>query len=287
MVASVTGVAFLADVTEGVGRTRAFGLAFAAAALARFTGNALGGVLAAPVAALIGAPVDDVAVYRPLLSLALAIGLLSGVPILLVRSHERPPPLEAPRRWRALASFAAVWMLIGFGAGNFFPYLNLFFAERFGLAIALVGLLVGARDVGGALGAVAHTRLTPSRGVRRAVAAAWAASLPLTVVAAFAPSAWIAAPALVLRGTLMDAAQPTFDALRQAAFPARERSGVGVALLTTWYVAYGAGAFVAGQVRAAVGPEGYTANLLTLAAAYLCAIATFLLVIREPVESRS
>jgi len=90
----------------------------------------------------------------------------------------------------------------------------------------------------------------------------------------------------VASGVLMTAAVPAMDAFRMTAFPARERSAAQVVVTTTWAVAYGAGALVSGQVRAALGPPGFTANLLTLVAAYVLAIAIFALAFaRQPVKS--
>src|SRR5438094_10511326 len=73
----------------------------------------------------------------------------------------------------------------------------------------------------------------------------------------------------------MTAAVPTMDAFTISAFAAAERSAAQALVTTTWSLASGAGALVSGAVRAALGPDGFTLNLLTLVGCYIVAIAFF------------
>lgn len=288
VVTGATGLAFLSEVTAGAARTRTFGVSFAVSALAGFVASVAGGALAAPVAALVQGEPHDVRTLRALLALAALIGGASGIPILALRTGGRPAHVEAPRHWGVLARLAIVWTAFGFGAGNFIPFINLFFAERFRLDFATVGVILGAINVGGALGALTHTRWAPRAGDVRAIAVVWVTSLPFALAGAFAPVALLAAAALVLRGVLMTSVQPTFDAFFLSRLPPHERSGGQALSLTVWAIAYGAGAFVSGSVRAALGDAGYTANLVTMVAAYACAIVIFVVFFGlrpRPVES--
>lgn len=275
VITTAAGAALLAESTTLGTRARSFGSWFAASSLAGFVSYAAGGALAAPVASALGAPVEDVRVFRVLLLLAAAIAASSAVPVLLLSSRDRPRHVSTPRQWRTLSRFALVNAFFGFGAGSFLPFLNLFFAERFGASLVLTGALIGAINVGGALGGLLHTRLAGDLRSVRGLVAVWSASLPFAVVGAFAPVAYLAAAALLVRGILMTAAVPTMDAFTISSLSPRERSGGQAVVSATWSIAYAAGAYSSGHLRAAIGDPGFTANLLTLVAAYVLAIVCF------------
>ena len=277
VVTAAAGAALLAESTREDTRTRTFGLSFAAVSAAYFIANVIGGRAAAPLAAALGRGEHDVLVLRMLLASAAVIGASSSIPILLLGSRERPPHVDAPRSWSVLARFALVNTCFGFGAGSFLPYLNLFFAERFGLDFASVGIALGAVNIAGGLGGIVHTNLVPRLGLARALVVFWSASLPLAIAGGFAPSVAIAVAALVGRGVLMSAAVPAMDAFTISAFRPQERTGAQAVITTMWLIAYGAGAFVSGLVRSALGDPGFTVNLLTLAASYVLAIVSFAL----------
>lgn len=280
IVANVAGLALLAETAEGEGRTRRFGLSFAATGFAGFVASAIGGTLASPAAAWLGLPTVDARVLRLLLAVAGAIGASSGIPILLLSSRERPPHVAAPRQWAVLARFGVIQALFGFGAGSFLPFLNLFFAERFGLPFAAVGAILGTISVGGGIGALVHTRFADRLGSVRSLVALWGASLPLALVGAFAPTAYLAGSALLARGIVMTASVPTLDAFTVSSFRPRERSGAQAIITTIWALAHGGGALVSGAVRDSLGNPGYTVNLLTLVVCYALAALAFVALFR-------
>lgn len=281
LVTEAAGLALLSEATADEARTRTFGWSFASTSVAFFVANVVGGSLASPLAGALGRAEHDPLVLRALLVVAAAIGASSAIPVLLLRSRARPPHVDAPRSWPVLRRFIAVNACFGFGAGSFLPFLNLFFAERFGLDFVAVGASLGVISVGGGIGGLVHTRLAPRLGQVRALGSFWSASLPFALVAAFAATPVAAIAALVARGVLMTAAVPTMDAFTMSAFPPRERSAAQAVVTTTWSLAHGLGAVISGNVRAALGDAGYTVNLLTLVASYACAIVVFTLAFRR------
>jgi predicted MFS family arabinose efflux permease len=109
----------------------------------------------------------------------------------------------------------------------------------------------------------------------RSLTAFWSASLPFALIGAFTESGLVAIAALLGRGVLMTAAVPTMDAFTISAFAPAERSAAQALVTATWAVANGAGALVSGAVRAALGPDGFTVNIVTLVVSYIAAIAIF------------
>ncbi len=281
VVTEAAGLALLSEATPDDSRARTFGWSFASVSLAAFIASLVGGSLATPLANALGRDAHDVLVLRALLGAAALIGASSAIPVLLLRSQARPPRVAAPRSWPTLARFGVVQGLFGFGAGNFLPFLNLFFAERFGLDFIAVGAALGVVSVAGGVGGLVHTRVAPRLGPVRALASFWSASLPFALAGAFVPNPALAVAALVGRGVLMTAAIPTLNAFTMSAFRAQERSAAQAVVTTTWSLMHGLGAFASGNVRAALGDAGYTVNLLTLAASYAVAIAVFTLSFRR------
>ena len=275
VVTEAAGFALLAEATSDESRPRIFGVSFFSAGVAFFVANVGGGALAGPVASWLGRPEHDPQVLRSLLAIAAAVGATSAIPVLLLSSRGHARHVDVPRSWGRLARFAFVNACFGFGAGSFLPFVNLFFNERFGFGFAAVGLALGLVNVAGGLGGLLHTRVSPRLGSVRSLTAFWTASLPFALVGAFAPSGVIAILALLGRGVLMTAAVPTMDAFTISAFAAAERSAAQALVTTTWSLASGAGALVSGAVRAALGPDGFTLNLLTLVGCYIVAIAFF------------
>src|SRR5207244_9200771 len=121
-------------------------------------------VLAEPVAATLGRTPSDVLVLRALVAGGGLIAALSALPILFLRSAPvSGGALEPAHRTRLLTRFLAVELTLGLGAGSFLPFLNLFFAERYGVSFAALGVMLGAIAVAGSLGALAHGRLFARR----------------------------------------------------------------------------------------------------------------------------
>jgi len=282
IVVASSGTALVADATSGLDRPRMFGRQVALGALASFVAISVAGALAIPVGALIGRGPEDALTIRTVIAIGGLLAIVSALPILFVRTTPiAPGRLDAPHRRRLLLRFVAIEVAFGFGAGSFLPFQNLFFADRFGLSIAGVGLALGALAVAGSAGAVLSGRyLVPRLGTTTAAVASVFVSLPFALAAAVSGDALLAGAALGVRAALMYGASPAVTALQQSSFAPAERAGAVVLFAIAWNGANAGGAALSGIVRAGLGPSGYTANLLTLVAAYALAAALILVFFR-------
>jgi predicted MFS family arabinose efflux permease len=102
----------------------------------------------------------------------------------------------------------------------------------------------------------------------RAVVAVEVLSLPFALVAAFTGEFAIAVGALAARHFLMFGASGTMSAFTLSSFTPAERAGTNAILALAWSAANAVGAILSGALRSALGPAGFTANLVTLAVAY-------------------
>lgn len=279
IIVASSGTALVADATSGLDRPRMFGQQVALGALASFAAIVIAGALAAPVAAALGAAETDPLTIRTVIGIGGILAIASAVPILFVRpAAVAAGALDAPHRRSLLLRFMAIEVSFGFGAGSFLPFLNLFFADRFGLPIAGVGLALGALSIAGSAGAILNGRLIVHRlPPVAAIALPVFASLPFALLAAVAGQPLLAWVALAVRAALMYGSTPNFTALELSSFAPVERAGAVAAFAIAWNGANAAGAALSGVFRAELGSAGYTANLAMLVGSYL--VAATLLVI--------
>jgi len=74
----------------------------------------------------------------------------------------------------------------------------------------------------------------------------------------------------------------TTSAFQLSSFTPAERAGANAVLSLAWSAANAVGAILSGAVRARLGPEGFTANIVTLVIAYaLAALLTWRLFARH------
>src|SRR5438477_7003146 len=282
IIVASSGSALVADATTGLDRPRMFGQQVALSALASFAAITIAGALAAPVGSALGRVETDALTIRTVIGIGGVLAIASAVPIVFVRpAAVAVGALDAPHRRSLLFRFVAIETAFGFGAGSFLPFANLFFADRFGLPIAGVGLAIGALSVAGSVGAILSGRLiVPRLPPLAATVLPVFASLPFALLAAVAGQPLLAWAALALRGAFMYAATPSLSALELSSFAPVERAGAVAVFAISWNGASAAGAALSGVVRAEFGATGYTANLATLAASYLLAAALLVLFFR-------
>jgi predicted MFS family arabinose efflux permease len=286
LIATSSGAALLADATVAASRSSRFGQQIALGTMAAFFASALAGVLAAPVAAFLGARPDDAIVLRVLVAGGGLVAAASAIPVLFItRVPVAGAALDAPLRYRLLARFLAVEFVFGLGAGSFLPFSNLFFAERFGMPFAALGLVLGSIAAAGSLGALAHGVIARRYGAVPSVVGVVFASLPFAIVAAFTGDTRIAVAALALRAFFMYGSTATWNAVTFSSFTPRERAGVNAVAALAWAGGSGTGAVISGALRGAVGSSGYTANLLTLVVFYAAAAVLILVFFRRHVPS--
>jgi len=287
IIVASSGSALVADATTGLDRPRMFGQQVALGALASFVAIVIAGALAAPVGAALGLTETDPLTIRTVIGIGGVLAIASAVPIFFVRpAAVAVGALDAPHRRSLLLRFMSIEMAFGFGAGSFLPFLNLFFADRFGLPIAGVGLAIGALSIAGSVGAILNGRLIVTRlPPVAAIVLPVFVSLPFALLAALSGQPLLAWVALALRAALMYGSTPNFTALELSSFAPVERAGAVAVFAISWNGANAAGAALSGVMRAELGDAGYTANLATLVGSYLLA-ATLLVVFFRGHEPR-
>jgi MFS family permease len=185
--------------------------------------------------------------------------------------------LAAPNRRQAwetargpIGRFALTQSLIGFGAGLYGPYLNIYFVNDLHASTPLFGALSSALTV---LLALASLLIVPVAerlgGIRSAVISQFA-SLPFLLLIGFAPTLAIAAVAYLIRGPLMNAANPPLQAFLMASVTSERRVFASGVYNVSWQLA---GAIGAGAGGVLVHAVGYPSTIAATTALYAAGIA--------------
>ncbi len=268
IVSSSSGIALLADATEARSRSSRFGQQIALGTMAAFFASVLAGLLASPVARLFGAGENDALTLRALVALGGLVGASSAIPVLFIRDIA-VPRTTATQVGRLVMRFAAIEVAFGLGAGSFFPFINLFFADRYGLGFGAIGAALGIIAVAGSLGALLHGRIVASRfGPVRGVVSVELLSLPFALLAVSSGNVVATVILLAARAALMYGAQATWSAYTISSFTPAERAAVNATLALAWSIAAAIASSVSGAIRGALGPDGFTVNVIVLVICY-------------------
>ncbi len=211
-------------------------------------------------------------------------GLRGGTP-LGAGSPAGPPSREwrarmAPRlaklRARALGvigRFAVTQGLVGFGAGIFFPYVNLYFVKHLGMSTPAYGALSAVLSVGVALASLVAAPLARQLGVIRTAISAQVASLPFLVAIGAIPVLAVASVVYLIRGSLMAVTNPPLQTYLMDAVSERERVTASSAYNVSFQVCWALGAGLGGWL---ITLAGYRAPFLAAAPFYaLSAVLLF------------
>jgi hypothetical protein len=223
----------------------------------------------------------------------LATGVLavpSIIPVLLLREpeHAAAPATDSTNgwRWRArlrrddldrvwrlargpVGKFATTQSIVGFGAGLFGPYLNIYFVKQLGASTTYYGSLTAALAI---LMAAASLLIVPFArrvGEVRAAVAVQAISLPCLVALGVVPVLWFASAVYLVRGPLMNAANAPLQTVLMGAVRHDERVVASGVYNVSWQVAGALGSGLGGTL---IYVAGFPATFGTAAALYGCSV---------------
>jgi MFS family permease len=163
--------------------------------------------------------------YQAAMLLAGIVALPSIIPIFMLEPMAPPPtppratdaaPASLRARvevWAPLAreiatgligKFSLSQMLVGLGAGLFFPFLNIYFVDHLHATTAYYGALTSAVTAGLAVVSLASAPLADRFGQMRLALVAQVVSLPFMIVMGAVPVLWVVAVAYVARTALIN-----------------------------------------------------------------------------------
>jgi MFS family permease len=190
--------------------------------------------------------------------------------------------------WRAWLGSALVLLtleqgLIGFGAGLFIPYFNLFFVRHLGADPWQFGLIDGLATALTAGATLLAPWLASRLGKARAVVLTQALSLPLMLVLGFSHSLWLAALLYPLRQGAMDMTMGVLQAFSMEVIPAQWRGLANSSYQAAYWIAYSLSTPLGGII---IVQQGYPTIFVLAAISYGLSILALYFCIPREIDER-
>jgi predicted MFS family arabinose efflux permease len=189
------------------------------------------------------------------------------------------PPLQEERRnlkdflttrdWRSLGRVIIPIFIIGLGAGQTMPFMNLYFKTRFELSTGEIGTYFFICQFFIATGSFIGPLFAKKNGNIKVVLITQTLSLPFMVILAFTGSLWWAAGAFFIRATLMNMGTPLYHHFSLEMVEPKEQAVTNAMIALGWNTGWFISSWIGGIV---IEKYGFTPTIVSTACFY--AIAT-------------
>ncbi|MBB4826522.1 MFS family permease [Sporosarcina luteola] len=221
----VSGIPFLAENSSPSERVHLFSVNFAFITVANVLGSLFGGIIADALESVL--KMSTVASIRCSLLIGAIIFTVGLLPFFQLKEKPKEA-IEKPegrttsnqraddslkRNLIVIFHFSFASMLIGFGSGLVVPYLNLYFANRFGASNSYIGLVLSLGSAMTAVAAMIGPALSRKVGKVKALILFQILSIPFLILTAYTTSLWLASLGFLMRQALMNAGNPIQSAV--------------------------------------------------------------------------
>jgi len=256
---------FMMKTSDDKSRDVLFSLSFGMFPLASTAGTFLAGYLPGLFKSWFGITSSALA-YQGVLLFSVVSSFLVLVPIAFIhepktaRVEEKAGSMERkPSIWKALLrpltlKLALPNLAIGLGAATLVPYFNVFFAERYQMGDAMLGILFSAGSLLTGIACILGPRLVGNLGGKvRTVVLGQSASLVFLLLIGFSPWPWLAVIGFLMRVALMNMVAPLFDAFALEQSHESEHGAVNSIRNLAWNVGWAVGPYISGVVQQRYG----------------------------------
>ncbi|MFN2133329.1 MAG: MFS transporter [Anaerolineae bacterium] len=260
----MTSVApFLTEHSSPDQRSLLFTLDSSLTNLASFFASTAGGYLPLLFGALLHVDGESAPAYRGVMLVSACTLALALLPIATLTESPRtssrrrvPWTLRALRKLpngKLMVRLVLPRALMAFGAGLVFPFLNLYFKERFAVSDATLGWIFGITNVVAAAAMLWGGTVAERMGKVRTMLLARLLSVPGLLVLGFVPSLAFVAVAHWIRSALMRLGDPLYMAFAMEQLSEDDRATGSSLLSTGWNVGWSGGPYVSGLLQPRVG----------------------------------
>lgn len=219
----VSGIPFLAENSTPGERVHLFSINFAIVTVANVVGSLSGGMIADLLETALA--LSTVEAIRSSLLIGASIFTIGLFPFF--RLQEKPTEPVKTKRIEGVSTgedslkrnllvifhFSFASLLIGFGSGLVVPYLNLYFANRFGASNSYIGFVLSLGSAMTAVAVMIGPALSRRVGKVKALILFQLLSIPFLLLTAYSTSLWLASLGFLLRQALMNAGGPLQSAV--------------------------------------------------------------------------
>jgi MFS family permease len=252
---------FMMKTSDDKTRDVLFSLSFGMFPLASTAGNFLAGYLPGLFTRWFNLA-TSAAAYQVVLLFCVIISFLVLVPIALIhepRTARVDGKAEStehkPSIWKTLVrpltlKLAIPNLAVGLGAATLVPYFNVFFAERYQMSDAGLGILFSAGSLLTGIACIIGPRLVGNLGGKvRTVVLGQGISLVFLLMIGFSPWPWLAVIGFLVRGAMMNMVAPLFDAFALEQSHESEHGAVNSIRNLAWNVGWTVGPYISGVVQ--------------------------------------
>ena len=252
---------FMMKTSDDKTRDLLFSLSFGMFPLASTAGNFLAGYLPGLFTRWFNLA-TSAAAYQVVLLFCVIISFLVLVPIAFIhepRTARVDGKAEStehkPSIWKTLVrpltlKLAIPNLAIGLGAATLVPYFNVFFAERYQMSDAGLGILFSAGSLLTGIACIIGPRLVGNLGGKvRTVVLGQGISLVFLLMIGFSPWPWLAVIGFLVRGAMMNMVAPLFDAFALEQSHESEHGAVNSIRNLAWNVGWTVGPYISGVVQ--------------------------------------
>jgi MFS family permease len=274
---AIAAAPFMTEHSTPRERTHLFSTLFAGSLIAGVVGSILGGEIPALLAGG-GSPFagNRLGAYRMALWLGAILNAVAILPLATLRMTEMPiahagAQVSREER-RRLVPIGLNAFLIGAGAGLVIPFMNLYFAKRFGCSSSQIGVFFSLAAVFTALASLLGPALARRFGMLRTAIGAQVLSLPFLVTLGLEDRLGVAVVAFWVRASLMQAATPLVQAFVMEALPPSLRARSTSLITLVWNCGWAVSATSSGIL---IQRLGYHVPFYITATLYACAATIF------------
>lgn len=234
-------------------RTLVFSLSFSNFIVAGIVGSLVGGWLQDLFLQVTG----NIALsYRYTLWIAATVAALAVIPFAMIVA-KAPLPDEVRKafnltllkqNWRLFFRLIFPHFLVGAGAGLIIPFLNLYFRERFQLEPAEIGIFYSLLQATMLVAVLTGPILRRRFGFIRTVVITELLSVPFMVALCYTENLSLAVGAFLLRGALMNMAQPVSNTFAMEAVPEEHQGLVNSLITVAWTGSWAISTSIGGAV---------------------------------------
>jgi predicted MFS family arabinose efflux permease len=290
---------FMMRLSNAQNRTLLFSLNFGLVTLSGAGGNLLAGYLPSVFGNLLGISAESAMAYRMVLLSAVLLSFFTLVPLTLIRNYperlrndgEQDSPSKILNSLRTTITKPINLKLLlpnlplGFGAAILIPYMNLYFAEKYGVTDVALGVIFSLSSVLIGIGSLVGPRLAIRFNSKiKAVVFSQGLSMVFLVVLGLTTSYQVAVIAFLLRGSLMNMAVPLFDAFTMENVQEREQATVVSLRELFWQIGWTFGPYISGVVQET---RGFTPLFFATTVLYLLSTGSIWLFFKDVEKNKS
>jgi MFS family permease len=252
-------------------RTYIFSFNFGVMLMAGMIGSLASGWLVSQISKFTS---DIIMAYQWTFIMAGAIGFSAVIPFAMIKTADpSEEDKEADfslsllkRQAKLYAKLLAPQFFVGIGAGLIIPFLNLYFRDRFGQTPDKIGFFFFAVNTTMLLGILAGPVMARKFGMVKTIVSTELLSIPFMIILAFTYSLPIAFVAFLIRGALMNMAQPIGSNFGMEMVSKSEHALVNALMTLGWTSSWMISTAIGGML---IEKYGYTLPLMIAVILYI------------------